>query len=243
MKAIVICVSLLLALSAHGRTIGGNFDNTVKAVDLKDTALCTPPQWEGFSTSWYPELKTLAMANTSYDFDNKKLAIDVKKWVWSDDDSECSSKSYSMIFRFDKKKAYFFHDREDGKNCTVKDLDLDFEEWCVPKDARSMGPFTVGGKLEINGYHFNFSSHDGSTTWMYFESTKDGIPVTAEYGNAHAAGVSEFYDITGGIDDPEVFNPPDFCDNVQPSPWHHGHRPEKSRANKYFSFWQFPHRV
>jgi len=242
MKAIVICCFFLLSVyAAHGMVIGGNLDNTIPAKDVLENELCTPDQWEGFSTSWYPELDTLALANISYDFQNRKLAVDVDKWVWKDDG--CDSKTFSMIFRFDKKKAYFFHDRPDGKNCTVKDLEHDFEEWCVPKDAKCMGPFTIGGSLKINAYRFNYSQSDqaDSNIWVYYESSSDGIPVSAKFGSDKVKGVSDFYDITSGIEDPTRFDPPDFCNDVTVTPWRHGHRGDK--RSPQFSFWQFPYRV
>jgi len=230
---------LFMVYAVHGMAVvGGNF-NTVDAKDVLANELCTPDQWEGFSTNWYPEFDTLAFANISYDFQDKKLAVDVEKWVWKDDN--CESKTFSMLFRFDKKKAYFFHDRADGKNCTVKDLEHDFEEWCIPKDAKCMGPFTIGGELEINGYKFNYTnSEQDDTTWIYYESTSAGIPVSAKFGNDKAKGVSDFYDITSGIADPTRFDPPDFCKDVTPSPWRHGHRRGR---NPSFSLWQFPYRV
>jgi len=222
--------------------IGGNLDNTVAAKDVQGNELCTPDQWEGFTTNWYPEIDTLTFANVSYDFQNKKLALDVEKWVW--ENGNCDSKTFSMLFRFDKKKAYFFHDRSDGKNCTVKELDHDFEQFCVPKDAKCMGPFTLGGSLKINGYKFNVS-HDQAaddTIWIFYESTFDGIPVSAKFGNEKIKGTSDFYDITAGIEDPTRFDPPDFCNDVAPSPWRHGHRGGQ-RSAKSFSMWQHPFRV
>jgi len=217
----------------------GKADNTMKPKDPQE--LCTPKQWEGFAASWYPELDTLALANVSYDFSNKKFAVDVKKVVFDDNDNH-ETKTYSMIFRFDKKKVYLFHDRPDGKNCSVKKLDHDFEEWCVPKDAKSMGPYTIGGKLEINAYLFNVTQSDAdNSTWVYFESTSSGIPVGARYGNKKASGITDFYNITPGIDEPERFTPPDFCDDSKVTPWRHGHRGR--RTSQSFNFWQFPYRV
>jgi len=249
MKLIIFCCFLLfIAYSAHGMVIGGNLDNASDASDMVENKLCTPEQWEGFSTSWYPELDTLAFANISYDFQNKKLSIDVDKYVWKDEgDYDC--KKYSMIFRFDKKKAYFFHDRADGKNCTVKELDHEFMEWCVPEDAKTMGPFTIGGSLTINAYKFNFTKSNSTTeggedvTWMYFESTKNGIPVNAKYGNKQTKGTSDWYDITAGIDDPDVFEPPEFCADVTPTPWRHGHRGGAKRSPHSFSLWNLPYRM
>jgi len=246
MKVIVsLCLVLLLAYYAQGMVLGVALDNA-DDVDVPTKGLCTPAQWEGFSSSWYPELDTLAFANISYDFTNKKLAIDVEKWVWHDDDKE--SKSYSMIFRFDKKKAYFFHDREDGKNCTVRELEHEFMEWCVPKDAKCMGPFTIGGSLKVNAYRFNISHHSAAktedSTWMYYENTMDGIPVTAKYGSEKVSGVSDYYDITGGIDNENRFDPPEFCNHVQPTPWRHdGHKGGKRAADNAFSLWHMPYRV
>lgn len=246
MKLIVFCFFFLCIayyFPTRGMAIGG-LENTSEAIEIDDNHLCTPDQWEGFTTSWYPELDTLALANISYDFQNKKFAADVAKIKWKEDGHDC--KTYSMIFRFDKKKAYFFHDREDGKNCTVKELEHDFEKWCVPKDARCMGPFTIGGSLEINAYKFNMSGQDkGSdhTVWVYFESTADGIPVNAKYGSEHVKGTTDWYDITAGIDHPNRFEPPEFCNDVTPTPWrHHGHRGGK-RAPESFSLWHLPFRV
>jgi len=242
---------LFLAYSAQGMVIG-SIDNASEASALVENELCTPAQWEGFSTSWYPELDTLAMSNISYDYQNKKLAIDVEKIVWQEN-GEHDIKTYSMIFRFDKKKAFFFHDSPDGKNCTVKELDHDFDEWCVPADAKTMGPYTIGGSLKINAYKFNYTKTwhranedpKAEDTWFYYESTKDGIPVSAKYGSEDTKGISDWYDITAGIDDPSRFDPPDFCASVTPSPWRHGQRGEPKEADRPrpFSLWKLPFRV
>jgi hypothetical protein len=245
MKLIIFCVFFLCIAyypTCGGMVIGGSLDNTREAIDIIDNNLCTPDQWEGFATSWYPELDTLALANISYDFQNRKLAVDVAKIKWKEDDYDC--KTYSMIFRFDKKKAYFFYDREDGKNCTVRELEHEFEEWCIPKDAKCMGPFTIGGSLEINAYKFNISGHgnDSTDAWIYFESTAKGIPVNAKYGSKHVKGTTDWYDITAGIGDPNRFEPPDFCADVTPAPWRHGHRGGK-RTTHSFSLWHLPYRV
>jgi len=240
MKAI-ICFCFVLVCVANGMLIGGNTDKTVTPTELKNNELCTPEQWEGFIASWYPELSTLAFTNISYDFTNKKLALDVEKWHWSQD-GECNSKTYSMLFRFDKKKAYFFHDREDGKNCTVRDLEQDFEEFCVPDDAKCLGPSTLGGKLQINSYKFvieNEKRKGDNETWVYFESTPAGIPVTTKYGNDKVNGDSEFYDITSGINDETRFDPPNFCDDNNPLPAYH----KGKRSHTAFNLWHLPFRV
>jgi len=241
MKAVACLLLVFVVLSVQGKLLGGDPEKTVLAKDVPNTQLCTPDQWEGVTVSWYPELDTLAFANVSYDFTNKMLALDVEKWHWSDKDDKCDSKKYSMLFRFDKKKAYFFHDREDGKNCTVKDLEHEFMEFCVPDNAKCVGSMTIGGKLDINGYRFIIEDDNhlkaDNDTWVYYEATPAGLPVSAKYGNKKTDGVSDWYDLTTGIEDPHRFDPPDFCDDSTSYPAHRGKR------SVGFNLWHLPFRV
>jgi len=205
MKFTLVCVVLLsFVLLSYGMSFG-------KTSPLEEK-LCTPEQWEGFTVSWYPEKDTLIFSNVSYDFSGKRLALDVEKIEW--EKKEVDKKTFSMLLRFDKKKGYFF--QEESKNCSVVDLKHDFEEWCIPKEAKKMGPFTLGGKLKIHGFSFNVTSAHHSkdkntTSWIYAEITADGIPVSAKYGNKKANGLTDFYDITPGIQDEDKFTPPDYC--------------------------------
>jgi len=211
MKVIIgLMVLLSCVLLSYGMSVG-------KGKTLEDD-LCTPEQWEGFIVSWYPELDTLIFSNVSYDFSDKELALNIEKIKW--EKTETTKKTFSMLFRFDKKKGYFFH--ADTKNCSVIELKHDFEEWCIPKGAKSMGPFTLGGKLKIHGYSFNVTHqhHDSkddknTTSWVYAESTSDGIPVSAKYGNDKINGLTDFYDVTPGIDHKDRFTPPDYCDDEE----------------------------
>ena len=58
-----------------------------------------------------------------------------------------------------------------------------------------------------DAYRFNYTKSWNSTsgeaksvnTWFYYESTKQGIPVSAKYGNEDVKGISDWYNITSGM--------------------------------------------
>jgi len=244
MKSLFVICSLLLFIGFSHALIRPVDTDTIQVITADDSK-CAPAQWEGLTSSWYPELDTLALSNVSYDFDNKMLRFQVEKMVFDDEEEgKTQFTRYSMILRFDKKKAFFFS--EDDQKCKVKQLDHDFYQWCIPKDARTMRSHTIGGSLSVNSYLFNIT-HPGMKdgAWMYFESTDSNIPVSAKYQGSKVGGVTDFYDITSGIADPSVFDPPDFCDENDVKPWGHTHHKSRSpsQADHAYDFWQFPFRV
>lgn len=240
MKAIVVCC-LLLALSAYaaGLVVGGSRGGG-KPVAVKADTNCVPKQWEGQSASWYPDIGIVALSNISYDASNDKLAFDVLKMETHGDEKPEETR-YGMILRFDRKKAYFF---DEEQNCTVKDLEHDFKEWCVPDDAIEMA-LTVGGSLKVNGYRFEIKhSDDDNGAWAYYESTPDNIPITMHYKGTKSPGVTDFYDIVGGIADPAVFEPPSYCDDSIITPWnvhHHNYKMRSATAKRPVDYFYLFH--
>ncbi|XP_064617927.1 ependymin-related protein 1-like [Liolophura sinensis] len=184
--------------------------------DGEAAGCCTPDQWEGYIgelTGVAPRFRRARVfasgIEISYDYNNKKVAETVHFRFMN------KSVSVGLIFDFGKQKMYRF--LESRQKCKTRNLKATFRRFCIPGTAQKLGSFYFGAgrnKLQVTSYRMAIPK---MRCEVFADVTSSGcIPVGETV--IGAAGLFKKYmmevgfaNITPGIKDPSVFNPPDFC--------------------------------
>ena len=112
---------------------------------------------------------------------------------------------YSLEYRVDLKT----------KKCTIHPLTEPFRHIEIPRDAHLIGEIYIGGSYPGEGVEvsmWNGTTPDKQGRWFGSFTTLGCIPVSVSFDVPRTGFVhSNFYDVTLGISDPSIFNPPPEC--------------------------------
>ncbi|XP_071098340.1 ependymin-related protein 1-like [Haliotis cracherodii] len=186
---------------------------------------CTPDQWEGIAGSIVGTVtngkSTSAQTTTSmsYDFTDMMLAATTTTMV------DGMTLKNMTIIDYNKKLMYNFN--EMTGDCAVTPVDQPFKKACIPDDAKQLGNFYYGAgdnMLQATSYMIK---QDPFTAFVSFTAT-GCIPIAeVVYGDMGQTAIMSdtgFVNITPGIKDPSVFDPPESC---QQAKMQHGHKSER----------------
>ena len=168
-------------------------------------ACCTPDQWEGQIAGINRERGLRFFQFVSYDFSNQRMRIDFY--------ADVNSQNYQGTFieRYDLGEFYYI---DSNGNCKGQEVHGILDQMCVPDGAQDTYSFTLGGSLPCTSYVFS-----DFVNMSDFTVTSDNcIPISGQFftrtprnSNFTWEGDLNFWDITPGIRNPNVFNVPGNC--------------------------------
>ncbi|XP_067658867.1 ependymin-related protein 1-like [Haliotis asinina] len=184
---------------------------------------CSPDKWEGYQFTYgefaqkrgsllagKPAFKTGSI-QVSYDAADQKVA---KYGNYTNNGQIVKFKSIN-----DYKAGRGYYILPAQRICSSFQLGGQFQPACVPDNAVDQGPFAFGvgdNRLDMQGYQVN-SRKNGDDVTTVVTVTQDGcIPVVENMwgtrrGRTFFSNVG-FNDLTVGIKDSSVFQPPDYCE-------------------------------
>jgi hypothetical protein len=144
-------------------------------------------------------------AHYAYDDDNRRISV-------LEEVSEGNDESFHVIDLFKEKKRYVVSLKT--KKCKVEDLDHEWRRFGVPPNAKFRGEAQIGtdafqdGGVLVNMWH----DHDENHFWFGTFTAHGCIPVDDGFrGNNTGFIHTNFYDVSLGISDPNIFFPPSQC--------------------------------
>jgi hypothetical protein len=178
---------------------------------LESKAVCTWDKWEGMVVSSYPFHHMMAFGNMSYNFADGKVYLEgFVVQQGRPDDIDINKWRFMTYFDFPHHILYVVgHDN----TCTCHSLPSSMPEACIPKHAQSYGSSTIGVSLKVDTYHW-LHKHEDEDRSLFFTaimSHHENAPVSLYYHSKISTGSSQFFDITKGIENPDIFHRPPQC--------------------------------
>ncbi|GFO11597.1 mammalian ependymin-related protein 1-like [Plakobranchus ocellatus] len=180
-------------------------------------ACCTPDQWEGVQTTFagysgYFHSGLIKEYNyVAYDFENKRSAMYMR---YVNKDIEAKLK-YLVVFDDDEGGMLYIDNLGKG-TCFMKKLEGEFRKSCIPKEAKSYGPYYLGlkGGYKVESYNLKGKHMDVIVTVQPIEEDVCA-PIselaTGLVGHYKILRTVGFVDITPGIKNETVFDVPKDC--------------------------------
>ncbi|XP_071111036.1 mammalian ependymin-related protein 1-like [Haliotis cracherodii] len=181
---------------------------------------CTVPQWEGYQSTYggiFREGQVVLdemLTRVAYDLNNTRLAL------FTSGTTGGVSRKIDYIYNYQERILYTI----EGPTCTKTPLTEPFKKQCTPKGAvMTWGKTWLGGagpndelwilgftgQLNNISYHISFNQFPVVPVFETLMGEVDGVSL---YQN------SNFMNVTVGIKDPAVFNPPPSCKAVDVEP-------------------------
>ena len=166
----------------------------------------SPATWEARVLRVDPSKAFDSLGKFSYDAPNMRT-----RFIEEVDESQERS-FYDELFLFKEKIGYRFNIRE--KTCVRFNLTEPFRAIEVPPEARSFGSLYIGSSaaegagvlVDVWGGQTERGRYSGSWTSV------GCIPVNDAYVSTQTGvAIASFFDVTGGISDPNIFIPPAEC--------------------------------
>ncbi|KAK7482196.1 hypothetical protein BaRGS_00026545 [Batillaria attramentaria] len=166
----------------------------------------TPPQWEGRFVRTDYEKKFFQAAKISYD-ENEKRVREIEE-IEIDNDRDY----YDVLYLHNMNKEYRLNLRT--RKCNTTTLSRPWFPFGVPPEAEYDGEAVIG-PVNIDNEHVTIVRFHGRVAEGDFFGTvsfPDCIPINSGFFSNRTGFVeTTFFDITTGIPDPTVFNPPSEC--------------------------------
>eukprot|EP01122_Echinamoeba_exundans_P002820 TRINITY_DN12804_c0_g1_i1.p1 TRINITY_DN12804_c0_g1~~TRINITY_DN12804_c0_g1_i1.p1 ORF type:complete len:233 (+),score=52.11 TRINITY_DN12804_c0_g1_i1:44-742(+) len=175
---------------------------------------CAPSQFEGISAQWDPREKFHRNAQISYDAVNSRVSV-----KWNQRVREVSH-LFNAIFLYNQKTLYFVDENHTGEHvfkCEKHVLNEQFPLDCVPTDALYEGSRTLAGnQLLVDVWSFQTQSFNNQTIKAFDMRSRNGCWQVAGLNRSHRFGLDfhMMWDLTSGIQNPNVFVPPKECTNA-----------------------------
>ncbi|XP_064595285.1 uncharacterized protein LOC135461927 [Liolophura sinensis] len=197
--------------------------SAVLAVALGQTKFCcTPDQWEGYlgeiAGSVVSGTTHLITGNISisYDYTNTKMATSSYLVI------DGKNQDVTVIMDYQKKMMYTII----GTQCTTSQLTGDMMKLCVPDNAMPSGKFTYGaGSTTLDAMAYLVPAGPDSTVYVTTTVGNPCVPIgEVLYGTPNKIPTVQtmgYYNISPGIKDPQIFNPPSSCSGqkfLKPAP-------------------------
>ncbi|XP_067681482.1 mammalian ependymin-related protein 1-like [Haliotis asinina] len=164
----------------------------------------SPSQFQGRLSIFDEDRQLGAFGRFAYDDTNRRFRETEEMAIGRD------REYYDRLYLYSKNLAYHLNLRT--RNCTITTLTSPSIPFTVPRDARLRDEGVIG----INDEQVTTVNFDGSlagNSYFITATSMDCLPVTVVI-TSNSAGVvlRQFYDITLGLADPNVFTPPQECD-------------------------------
>lgn len=179
-------------------------------------APCTPPNklFEARIVEVDREKGFEIFSRLSYDGEGQRIRT-IEEILTQD-----SKTYYENILLFSEKMHYRiqFVDRQ-PTGCTKTEITFPFQPYEPPRSAKYFGGAVIGSNagvgegVEVENYGGEVDMPDGTTaryvgTW----TLKGCLPVHDGYFSQKTGFVNvDFFDVTLGVEDVNIFNPPDIC--------------------------------
>ncbi|ESO90789.1 hypothetical protein LOTGIDRAFT_233583 [Lottia gigantea] len=181
---------------------------------------CTPDQWEGYQgiiggyARFIKKGAVYGYTKVSYDAKNERIAAVANMT------RDGKNHAIRVIEDYQNGKIYIISLKKNW--CKTLTTKRSFKKACVPKSAVKIGEFYQGTglrKLTQVAYYYEHKSFF-NVVRSTFDLTKKGCIPTNEVISGRVKGVNfmdvvGFSDITAGIKDPAVFNPPESCNKTE----------------------------
>ncbi|KAJ8276350.1 hypothetical protein COCON_G00081020 [Conger conger] len=179
------------------------------AVGQKPHPCESPPLMVGRASVIYPKREALVYERVTYDALGKRIRLRAQ----GVEHNQSFYEDVLMLFR----EGVVYQISYKNQTCTKKPMDMPFQPIEIPQDATLQSQIILGSSsgpgqgLLVNNWMGEFP---GQKVKYYMMFTEFGcIPVSTLY-TSHEAGLIllSFFDIVIGIEDPQDFIPPDFCE-------------------------------
>jgi len=185
------------------------YDEWIKN-QVPQATCCSPDQWEAYAFSFDPRNHFRAGMNISYDYSGKRVRILIEEHRNGN-----RSRVLESIALF-AKKALFIIDHTNNGACHQEALTGDMEQDCVPSDGKNEATITIGGSLSANVWTFNRTEHGQDLHYTQVRTASGCYPIDS-FVSSERIGVDVTYtwDLTNGIKNASVFNPPSNCQTLK----------------------------
>ncbi|XP_046579866.1 mammalian ependymin-related protein 1-like [Haliotis rubra] len=166
----------------------------------------SPEEFEGRVVTFDPDRRFFSSARFAYDDRQRRVRESEEVDVGRDVDY------FDRLFLFNENKEYRVNVRT--RQCNVTGVSRPWIPFGVPPDAMFNGTGDIGasGVPDEHVIVNIFNGVDDNNPYFLTVSATDCIPIQAGfYSNQTGGVIRNFFDITLGISDPEVFIPPKEC--------------------------------
>jgi len=173
--------------------------------------VCTPVQWEGYEFNYDIEQHFRGGFNISYDGTNQRVRVYAREAVGD------RHADFETIAIFSTKVLY---EIDHIRNvCHKTALNAPFEPDCLPKNHTLEAQATLGITLNTNVYGFIINAGQDIVHGQIVLAAASNAPVEeVTFDRRFGVDHSQFWDITTGIKNPNVFTPPAICNNAAVTP-------------------------
>uniref|UniRef100_A0A1I8G057 Protein virilizer n=1 Tax=Macrostomum lignano TaxID=282301 RepID=A0A1I8G057_9PLAT len=179
---------------------------------------CLPTQWEGRVGAFHISKKFLipkfraSDSKVGLDYPGKKVAARTMSYC------KKTKRVYHTrtVADFNAKKAYFIY----KDKCKTFKLRRSMRRPCIPDFFRQYSPYFYGAgqnSLPVTAYGYRNASRALTTEVFSVVTSRSCVPIKGAYRVKRRfrsmMGNYQYYNVTSGIKDRELYNVPDFCKN------------------------------
>ncbi|XP_065829395.1 mammalian ependymin-related protein 1-like [Oscarella lobularis] len=178
-------------------------------VAMAATPCDSPAQWEGHASRYDYDASEHIMLNMSYDATNKRMH------VREEINAVRPGREFHEIWAIYSKNVVYTLNLA-SMTCTKTTPTAPFRLIGIPSNATFEGDFFIGAgsnKLEVQEWSDRILVPTQPETWIGTFTVPDCIPVkeVLRGNDVDHAVVTSFYDITAGIRNASIFDPPPQC--------------------------------
>ncbi|KAJ8366741.1 hypothetical protein AAFF_G00342730 [Aldrovandia affinis] len=173
----------------------------------------SPPLLVGRVSLVYPKGQLFVFERFSYDAFGQRVRVR----LGGVDHNQTFHKDYLLLYR----EGLVYEISYRNHTCSKMALEIPFQPMEIPHDATFQAQVIIGSSsapgegLLVNNFIGDFPHSEGK---YFLTFTEFGcIPITSlTYSATAGYFLASYFDIVIGIEDPEEFIPPDFCDTSKP---------------------------